>query len=308
MGTLISNNKMLKSIFRKLGIGKRPKIGLALGGGGARGLSHIGVIEVLEKNNIPIDYISGCSIGSMVGAIYSHNPNIDYLKNKFSNMIESPEFQNLGLDNLSSNNSSDSTFIQQFTKIISEKIILKLQKERMGVLSADKFRKAIDVFLDGITFENSKIPFGVLTGNLNTGKGDFYTKGDIVQAVQASSSIPGWVEPVLIDNDLHTDGMISTLIPIKEIREMGADIVIAVDVTNRDLSKRNLISSIDIIEKANQIIKNNATDLILEKADIIIRPNTKGWEWYEYSHIDDMIIEGKKSANLKINELKNIII
>jgi len=298
---------MFKSIFRKTGITKRPKIGLALGGGGARGLSHIGVIEVLEKNKIPIDFIAGTSIGSIVGAVYSYNPNADELIKYFHKSLESEAFKSLGLNNLTANHSHNKTFIQQFTKIIADRMILKLQKERLGVVSAKKMKDVISVFLNGITFENTKIPFGALLGNMDTGKGDFMTSGNIVSAVQASSSIPGWVEPVKIGKYLYTDGMIASLVPIAEARKMGAEIVIAVDVTNRDLSKRKINSSIDIVEKSNQIIKNNATDLILEKADIIIRPNTKGLKWYEYSHINDMIEKGEKATISKIDEIKKLI-
>ncbi len=297
---------MFKSIFRKTGIIKRPKIGLALGGGGARGLAHIGVLQIFEKEKIPIDFIAGTSIGSIVGAVYSYNPNADELIKYFHKSLESEAFKSLGFNNLINNNSSSSSFVQQFTKIIADRMILKLQKERLGVISAKKMNDVISVFLNGITFENTKIPFGALLGNMDTGKGDFMTSGNIVSAVQASSSIPGWVEPVKIGKNLYTDGMIASLVPISEVRQMGAEIVIAVDVTNRDLSKE-INSSIDIVEKSNQIIKNNATDLILEKADIVIRPNTKGLKWYEYLQINDMIEEGKKATINKIDEIKKLI-
>lgn len=297
---------MFKSIFRKTGIIKRPKIGLALGGGGARGLAHIGVLQIFEKEKIPIDFIAGTSIGSIVGAVYSYNPNADELIKYFHKSLESEAFKSLGFNNLINNNSSSSSFVQQFTKIIADRMILKLQKERLGVISAKKMNDVISVFLNGITFENTKIPFGALLGNMDTGKGDFMTSGNIVSAVQASSSIPGWVEPVKIGKNLYTDGMIASLVPISEVRQMGAEIVIAVDVTNRDLSKE-INSSIDIVEKSNQIIKNNATDLILEKADIVIRPNTKGLKWYEYLQINDMIEEGKKATINKIDEIKKFI-
>ncbi|MEA3500480.1 MAG: patatin-like phospholipase family protein [Candidatus Marinimicrobia bacterium] len=297
---------MLKRILKTIGI-KKPKIGLALGGGGARGLAHIGVLQILEKEKIPIDFIAGTSIGSIIGAVYAHNPSYKDLNKTFKQLVESPEFKELGLDNLNSHSSPDPSFFEQFTKIIKEKVILKLQNKRLGVISAEKMKKIFSKLLPGMTFENSKISFGALTGNLNTGKSHFFTSGNIVSAVQASSSIPGWIEPVTINDNLYTDGMISSLIPITQIRKMGADIVIAVDVTNRDLSKQKIDSSIDIVEKANQILKNNATDLSLKNADIVIRPNTNGLEWYEYSHLDELVEEGKISASEKINDIKKII-
>jgi len=298
---------MIKKLFNKFIFKSKPKIGLALGGGGARGLAHIGVLQILERENIPIDFIAGTSIGSIIGAVYSHNPNFNYLKEKFKKSIESPAFKELGLNKMDSNSSYDPTFIQQFTKIIAEKVILKLQTKRLGVVSADKMGKVVSELLNGMSFENSKIPFGALTGNLDTGAGEFFTKGDIVSVVQASSSIPGWVEPVTINDNYYTDGMIASLIPISQIRDMGADIVIAVDVTNRDLSRRKINSSLDIVEKANQILQNNAADLSLQQADIVIHPDTKGLEWFEYSHIDELIEEGKISAIKMIDDIKKIV-
>lgn len=298
---------MLKNLFNKFTLKSKLKIGLALGGGGARGLAHIGVLQILEKEKIPIDFIAGTSIGSIVGAVYAHNPNYKDLTNAFKKLIESQEYKELRLDNLTLHSSPDPSFIKQFTKIIAKKVILKLQNQRLGVISAEKMKTILSKLLYGITFENCKIPFGALTGNLDTGKSHFFTSGDIVSAVQASSSIPGWIEPVTIDNNLYTDGMIASLIPISQVREMGADIVIAVDVTNRDLSRRKINSSIDIVEKANQILKNNATDLLLKQADVVIRPNTNGLEWYEYSHLNELIEEGKISTIKKIDEIKRII-
>lgn len=285
----------------------RPKIGLALGGGGARGLAHIGILQILEEENIPIDYVTGVSIGAIVGALYANFLNAAQVRDHLKNFIEGEAFQSLGFHHLERQSNYEPTFLEQFTQIVAKKIIIKVNAQRLGLISVEKMNRVFSVLYEGMAFESMKIPFGAMAGNLDTGDGHLFIDGDLVTAVQASSSIPGWVEPVKIEGQYYADGIVYASVPTACIHDMGADIVIAVDVTNRKFNKHELKSSLDVVAREEHIIKNRLTDMVLGFADVVIRPDTKGLEWYEYSKLDELMYEGRQAARTKVKEIKDLL-
>ncbi|MCK5521148.1 MAG: patatin-like phospholipase family protein, partial [Candidatus Marinimicrobia bacterium] len=124
------------------------KLGLALGGGGARGIAHIGVLQALEEERIPVSVVSGTSIGSIVGALYAHHNNSSKVRHAFSKFMKTETFQRMGFQRIEAqNNEYEPSFFQQFTKIVSRKLIIKLNARILGIISADKMHHFLKVAL-----------------------------------------------------------------------------------------------------------------------------------------------------------------
>lgn len=292
------------------------KIGLALGSGGARGIAHIGVLEVIKEFNIPIDYIAGTSIGAVVGALYAAGVKVEKMK-KFALSLNKRQTMNLFDPILS------------FSGMFSGKKVVALLE---------------DLGLRGLSFSNLMIPFSAIAADMHTGKEVVINKGSVVMAVRASSSIPLVFAPVIYKNYYLVDGGIIDPVPVKVVKKMGADIVIAVRLSgclgeddileieiedNVEERKESLFDKLkrveilregkidlripiehrknkplrftDIVIIASDIMEKIVEEKSLEKADIIISPYEddspediiKTFEFYRASEAID---KGKRSA------------
>jgi len=198
----------------------RPKIGLALGGGGARGAAHVAVIRALEKEGIKFDYIAGTSIGAVVGGLYDAGVSLDDLEDEFENGQLMKNFMTVSLA----------------VRIAVSPVMLVPRllgsKEYDGLYRGNKFRKYL---IKGLSchernIEDLKIPFAAVSLNLLDGNPYMIRKGNLGFAMQASSAVPGLRKPVEIGSKLFCDGGVICNLPVKQVREMGADFVIAVNV------------------------------------------------------------------------------
>ncbi len=177
---------------------KRLKIGLALGAGGARGLSHIGILKVLEKHNIRPDYIAGTSMGAVIGALYAAG--------------YSP------------------AQIEEIAKTTNWKKIVDFTIPKAGLLEGLRLEKKLRLLLNGKRFGQLRTHLRVVAYNITKHEKVVFSKGDVAKAVRASLSIPGIFSPVQIKKDLYMDGVVSDPTPFDVVREMGAEVVIAVDL------------------------------------------------------------------------------
>ncbi len=198
----------------------RPKIGLALGGGGARGAAHVAVIRALEKEGIKFDYISGTSIGAVVGGLYDAGVSLDDLEDEFENGKLMRNFMTVSLA----------------VRIAVSPVLLVPRlfgsKEYDGLYRGNKFRKYLVKGLSchDMNIEDLKTPFAAITLNLLDGLPYMVRKGNLGFAMQASSAVPGLRKPVEMGDKLFCDGGALCNLPVKQVREMGADFVIAVNV------------------------------------------------------------------------------
>ena len=182
---------------------KIPKLGLALGGGAARGFAHIGVIQVLEENGIKPDLVVGTSAGSLVAAFYASGKTGAQLQWLADTMDESQ---------------------------LTDWTIPFMSR---GMLRGEALGRYVNSQLNGAKIEDLKMPLGIVATDLQTGDGILFRRGDIATAVRASSAVPSVFEPVRIGNKDYVDGGLVSPVPVRSARQMGADIVIAVDISSR---------------------------------------------------------------------------
>ncbi|NCF75050.1 MAG: patatin family protein [Xanthomonadaceae bacterium] len=269
---------------------KYPKIGLALGSGGVKGLAHIGVIKVLKANNIPIDYITGSSIGALVGAFYAANKNINKLEK-----IALEATWRTGLSVV------DPTF-------------------KGGLVKGERLENLIKIWLtNDLRFNDLKIPLVVIATDLITGKEVHIKQGNIIKAIRASSSVPIVFQPVKYKNKLLADGGLSNPLPDEVARAMGADIVIAVNLDNvyfnnglnHDLSKNINLTKVPI--RALNILRYHLARNSLKTADILIEPKVGeiglvGWsKFFNSKEVKKTIKAGEKATLQILPQIKKIL-
>lgn len=287
---------------------KRPKIGLVLGGGGARGAAHAGVLKVLEENNVPIDFIVGTSMGSIVGGLYAAGMSPEEIE-KLCNDID---WDDLFLDRPSEDYlpfryKHDETRLMAFELGVS-KDGLKLPR---GVIAGQKLEfmlKRLTIHVADVDdFDNLSIPFRAVSTDLGSGKKVVHKKGDLAQAIRASMSIPGIFPPVEIDGKLLVDGYAVGNVPIEVAKEMGADIIIAVSVDEGLKDSKDLDNLIDVIGQVMNILAGQNVErslALLTEKDLLIHPELKGISTSDFNKTLQASNLGEKEARKHLSKIQ----
>ncbi|MCX6702263.1 MAG: patatin-like phospholipase family protein [Candidatus Wolfebacteria bacterium] len=259
---------------------ERKKIGLALGGGGAKGLAHIGVIKVLERAGIEIDYIAGTSMGAVVGGWYAATKDVSFLERSFE------RFKKKDVTSLT-----------------------KLLRKKDGALFKDHGAiEALEDELGGKKIENCQIPFKAVAADVTNGNEIIMSKGNLVQAIKASSALPIVFRPVTFGKKLLVDGGLVNPVPADVVKDMGADFVIAVDVSSKwhDVSEESInpFHFYTVIGHALSIMEYQLARHTLEKADLIIKPVVLSFNWLGFEDAKDIIEAGEKEMEKNLTELR----
>lgn len=303
-------SKILKSNSKGIKSGNfdsRPKIALVLSGGGAKGAAHIGVLKVLEEYQIPIDFIVGTSAGSIIGAMYS----VGYSPEEIEKTILDMNFFAL------MNNNKDRSLRTIEDKFASEKYPFKVNIDKnmnlslpMGFLNGEYiYLQLKNIFsrAENISeFDKLPIPYRAITTNLNTGEEVIIKDGDLALATFKSMAIPSFLEPVQDGENYFVDGGVTNNLPVDTAINMGADIVIAVDIGANPTDIGNNSNVAAVLDKISTYKGNKNIKFQKKLADILIVPNVKEHNTIDFSNLDALVKEGEKST-LEFNYLlKNL--
>jgi len=251
-----------------------PKIGLALGEGGRRFYIHIGVLKALENEGIKLDYIAGTSIGSFIGGLYALWEDINKIE-KFALSLDFNKYYMTPREDVRLQNIDETPFIIFYSDVSKGKIDFELLK---GLMDGKILRDEIDRLTNRASFEyDLKIPFKVVTTDLITGKKVVFSKGRISNAIAASMSVPGLSIPFKFEDKMLVDGGLIEPVPVDLVREMGADIVIGVNL--RDIQEDTLPvinNVVSILHRSIFIMLEELNDISANKADIVIKPHYRG--------------------------------
>ena len=284
---------------------KKNKIGLVLGGGGARGLGHIGVLKALKKHSIPIHMVAGTSIGAVIGAMYAATLDPHWIENKFKEFIDSEAYKRIGLHRLVPTSQPNSSIFQTAATYMKNQIIINLANDRLGILKQERLSEIIEFLLPVKTFGELKIPFSCLAVDLNSGEDVVFNSGNLIEAIVASSAIPGYIPPIEKDGMLLTDGAVSCPVPVKTVRKMGADFRISVDVGLNHFEPLENPNLLQVLGRAEQITSTRLGEVKSEKADITIRPDTMNVFWAEFDKIDQLIKLGAEETEKQFWQIKD---
>ena len=280
-------------------------IGLALGGGGARGVAHIGVLQELHKADIKFDVISGTSAGSIIGAMYAGTLDPFWIENQFRKFIKSKLFKTLHFKSFKKNSNPSSIF-DQITKKVSNHYVLMMGLNRISIISKDRLKKAISYLMPCENFNELKIPLKIISTDLNSGNDIITTSGDLVEAVVQSSSIPGFVEPTMNKDKIIVDGGVGMPIPTSVLKG-DCKFILAVDISNYDVKPLNNLNIMKIMKRSDTITSLRLKSTLSKKADFLIRPNTMGLHWSEFDKFEGLLDCGKISVIENLKKIRSAI-
>jgi NTE family protein len=249
-----------------------PKVGIALGGGFARGLAHIGILKVLEEENIPIDFIAGTSVGSVIGAAYASG-------------ISAKE-------------------LEEVASLVRFKDFSRWTFSRFGLFSNDKMSIFLRKILRCKTFEELKIPMAIAATDIITGDAVVFTKGDLVDPVRASCAYPGMFQPVRIGGQLLVDGLLAHSVPAAPLREMGAERVISVHLAAHWVKPGGPRHVFDVIGQCFSIAQERMCGTWKAASDIVLQPEIGEFAYDDFVRATDLIRCGEVAARAAMPEIR----
>lgn len=252
----------------------KPKIALALGGGAAKGFAHIGVIKILEQNGIKVDIITGTSAGSVIGSLYASGLN---------------GFQ-----------------LQQKAMDLDEETLKDYTLSASGFIKGEALQNYINKEVQNRPMEKMTIPFGAVATNRENGEAVLFRSGNTGLAVRASASIPNVFLPVTIGKNNYVDGGLVQPVPVEAAKKMGADIIIAVDISARPKSD-NSTGFLSIFDQSINIMSQVALKQQLKMADIVIQPNITQLGSASFEQRHQAILEGEKAALLALPAIRKAV-
>ena len=287
---------------------KRFKVGLALGSGGVKGFAHIGVLKVLNSHSIPIDLVVGTSMGAIVGACFCLNPNADVVEQKILKMANYPEIKRLeSFFAQVSEENQEKFIIQKLLSKIKDLYLWNLRAAKRWLIRTEPIIKVFEGLFDNQRFSDFKIPFACVTVDLKSASEIIVQEGRILEAVLASSSIPGVFAPLKLGNQLLADGGILSLVPARQARILGADFVIGVDLTSSH-SKREFLTGLDVMFQADWIKTHYLNKLNLKYCDWVIKPEIVNLSWSAFSQGASCIQQGELATLRVIDEIKRSLV
>jgi NTE family protein len=253
---------------------RRPRVGLALSGGFARGIAHIGVLRVMEEHKIPIDCLAGTSVGALVGAGYAAGTTLEEMERR----AITTKFSDFGRWTLS----------------------------RLGLATNLRLEEFFHRFTTATRFEQLKIPFAVVATDLGSGKTVHFTSGDLAFAIRASCAYPGLFVPVQQDGRMMADGFLTEPVPYEAARALGAEIVIGVHLETTGLTKRPS-SMFEVIGRAFSIMQTHIEEGWRAGCDVVIQPGVADVQWDEFAKTPQMVAAGEAAARLALPQIQALL-
>ena len=242
---------------------KSAKIALVLGAGASKGFAHVGVIKILESQNIPIHMVVGTSAGSFVGSLYASG--------------------------------YDGYALQSIALSLQKKDVAELTLPDNGFIKGERLRDFINAKVHGLPIEKLKIPLYIVATDIRSGEEVVFTSGNTGMAVQASAAIPGVFQPAKFSGTNYVDGGLVNPLAVDVARKSGADVVIAVDVTS-GIEDKIPTSTMETIMKSMEIVYNKISQISIRQADVVIKPKVGFVGAADFDHRNEAILEGEKAA------------
>ncbi|WP_119793318.1 patatin-like phospholipase family protein [Flavobacterium anhuiense] len=285
---------------------KRPKIGLVLSGGGAKGFAHIGVLKVLEEAGIKIDYIGGTSMGSVIGGLYASG----YNASQIDSIFKKTNFDELINDYIP--RSSKNFYGKKNDELYA--VVLPFSNFRIGIPEALSKGMYNYNLLSSLTrnvrhvrdFNKLPTPFLCIGTNIETGEEVLLNRGNLVQAMMASAAFPSLFTPVEIDGNLLVDGGVVNNYPIQEVRNIGADIIIGVDVQDDLLKRKNLKNATRILVQITNLQSIEKMKSKVKDTDVYIKPDIRDFGVISFDRGEEIIRKGEEAAFAVYEKLKTL--
>jgi NTE family protein len=265
-----------KDKFRSFATGEerprteRPRVGLALAGGFARGIAHIGVLRALTSAGIPIDCVAGTSVGALIGACYCAGVPLD----KMQQIASSTSFADFG----------------------------RWTPSWLGLATNQRMEAYLARFTHVRTFEELKTPLAIAATDINVGVSVFYTQGLIAPALRGSCAYPGLFVPIQFEGRTLVDGFLTSPVPVEGALLLGADIVIAIYLEAGNVEDPRTVA--DVISRSFNIIQRHGDIAWRQQADVIIEPDVKPFVWDDFTRTNDLVAVGQSAVEAALPEIR----
>ncbi len=283
----------------------RSFLGLALGGGGARGAAHIGVLQVLDESKIKPQYISGTSAGAVIGAMYAGNPDAKWVANRFQEFLIRDDTKLRSVfKELTSRN--EETFLLRGTKKIENHYAAIIGPNRSYLFKRDFIDEMLEFLLPKKDFDDLEIPLKVVASDIQTGNDEVYYSGDLLETVARSCSIPGLIKPTKDKDKIIVDGGVTNPLPISTIKA-DCEFIIGVNIDRNFFPRMKSPNMIEIMKRADFISGSKLTKEITKGADFVVEPDVTGINWFEYEQFNLILKKGRKAMAKELGRLKDTI-
>lgn len=252
----------------------RPKIGLALGGGFARGIAHVGLLRVFEQAHIPIDYLAGTSVGALIAAAYAGGTPLELMER-----------------------TGKSTRFKDFAE---------WTVSWQGLASDTRLERYLRRMTPVRSFHELRIPLTIVATDLMTAEPFYFTEGDIGPALCASCAYPGLFRPVELDGRLLVDGFLTAQVPVKAVRRMGADFVIGVNLSNFSRAERptNLF---EIVGQTFSVLARRGEAVWRPLTDLVIEPDVAEFRWDDFPRTEELVAAGERAALAALPQIRAVL-
>ena len=268
-----------KDKFRSFATGEespcteRPRVGLALAGGFARGIAHVGVLRALTNAGIPIDCVAGTSVGALIGACHCAGVPLDDMQR----IASTTSFADFG----------------------------RWTPSWLGLATNHRMENYLSRFTSVKTFEELKIPFAIAATDINAGISVYYTRGPLAPPLRGSCAYPGLFVPIQFEGRTLVDGFLTAPVPVEGALLLGADIVIAIYLEAGNLEDPRTVA--DVISRSFNIIQRHGDIAWRQQADIIIEPDVKPFVWDDFTRTKDLVAVGEAAAQAALPEIRALI-
>jgi len=288
--------------------GKKGKFALVLGGGGARGLAHLGVLRVLQENNIKPDLIVGTSMGAVIGGMYAQFEDISTVEDRILPYIKSFASKGKWLDFLAKLESRDQRDLFQDIAYYVKKQFLGIRTlTNVSLERKELLYEPLKQFLLDSNIEDCRIPFAAVALDLRYGQVKVFDYGSIIEAVYASSAVEGVFPPLEYKGMQLSDGGPVAVVPVEAARNLGAEKVLAVDVSHEVQTEDECTTGLQVILRADTVAQDRLRRLDLARADIVLSPRITGVHWAGFTRYKYCIGRGEAVTRAAIDDIINLI-
>lgn len=283
----------------------KTKLGVAFGGGSGKGVAHLGIIKCLEEENIRPSYVTGTSIGALLGSLYAYGYDFKKIEELARSVVNTDEFKSLGFEFFK--NCEHGNLLKRLNSYLKERFTFARMAMVPFITKRETLRKVVEMIVPDVNISELPVKFGVLTLDLESGNDVVIRKGSLIDAVMKSISIagifPSWDE----DGKVLVDGGPTANVPVDALRDLGAEKVIGVNLS-RELSREyDRDSALSINFRIDEIAKFRLNYMKALRADVLIEPDVERIHWADFSRIDFGIRKGYEATRNKMGVIRKLL-
>lgn len=280
------------------------KLGLALGAGGARGLAHLGVLQVLEEGGLAPERVAGTSMGAIIGALYAELLDTTEVIRRIELYTSDPHFRESWGAFAEDQELQDRNFFQELRRSIQKRILTLRGFTSPSMQGAQSLLKPLQQVFRTQRIEDLQLPFAAVAVDLLSGEPRVFRRGDLVPAIYASSAIPAVFPPLPLEGQLLTDGGGPYRVPVGVCRELGADFVLAIDIPSFSAEGGDFRTALEVFLRSDQITRNRLNELVLREADFVVHPSVEAFHWANFGAAERIRAAGADAMREALPELR----